>query len=221
MRRIATEVKALLPAYSTRNYYCVILAGICSLTEKIYENHQQSIRYPLDRRHQKIEDVTNIIHDLKNSFGKRINISTIVPASLGKYFQHHNPNERHPPELEAEQDALLEDIERLNQVIRELNFNFGTTTINLSNRFLTHSKKKQRRTNSGASRRVTKFKDQHLSDGVHFSEEIKSVCFTLIYSTAELDLSQLSQDNIRCEDSSQDSQDSETEWDFKRKVLLK
>ena len=189
---IANIAREILPNYSNIKHYCVICAGICGLTEKATIDGHRCIRYPDSTREERVQSATTVIHDLTSRFEAHINIATIVPASLHKYFNFHNANVPIPESLQHEQDSLLEDVSSLNDMIVTSNKNFGITTINLCNKFLSKSKKKNRRTNTGSIRRVVKFKDDQLPDGIHFSDSIKEVCFSSIINTAIRDLEYLS-----------------------------
>ena len=162
---------------------CVILAGICSLTEVTQIAGTKRIHYPLGSRSDKVSDVISTVKDLKRRYTNKINICTIIPASLVKYFNHHNQNKSLPPGLEDEQAALLEDINSINTVICQVN-SPETTNINLSRRVLIQSKKKRQRIATEIYRRSLRFSDDQLPDGLHFSDTLKTTCFSLIYTTA-------------------------------------
>ena len=223
INQIAINAIQTISNLSTQNFYCVIFAGICSLTERTTIAGTQRIHYPLNNRTNKVREVINTIRDLKQRYSNSINICTIVPASLNKYFQHHNPQVPAPEGLDAEQNALLEDIEEINQEI--VNINAGAiTNINLSKRFFKQAKRKRQKIASTIyRRRVLRFTDCDLPDGVHLSEDSKLTCFSLIYESAIRDLSHRplpspEEEIILDLNSSQDSSDSEQkEWDFKRK----
>jgi hypothetical protein len=231
LEAIALVAREILPNYESTNYYCIIHAGICSLTVKTTSPfHRHCLTYPLQEREDKLKSIKDTLTDLKSRFGARINFCTVVPASLHKYFYTKNPDQQDaPPSLNKEQEALLEDIVLINETIKQLNINYHNTNINLCARFVTHSKKKHQRSNTGNPRRVTKFKDTELIDGVHFSEELRQTSFHLIKSAIDRDLEYLHQLslgplNLSAEEldellnSSQDSQpDADRNWDFKRK----
>jgi hypothetical protein len=112
LQDIAAVVHETLPKYQNTNYYCIILAGICSLTVKSFN----SLRYYLVDRETKVQSINDTINDLKSRYGTRINICTFVPACLIKYFNIKNPGQSEVPEcLIPEQEALLEDIVSINE----------------------------------------------------------------------------------------------------------
>jgi hypothetical protein len=223
LRRAASIVRTLLPRYSHRNYYCIVSVGICSFTEKAKSKSKRSITYPLNAREQKVESAIQIISDLKAEFGSRINFPTIIPASLGKFYSYFNPNRSSPSSLEEEQIALVADLKTVNEKIKQGNQELPTTTINLCNRFFSSSIKINKRKKSRTKRRVEKFNDSQLFDGLHLSPEARPACFSLYFESATRDLHDL---RLTTEGLSQDSSveesasDSELpDWDFKRRTL--
>ena len=220
LNQIAIEAIQTISNLSAQNYYCVILAGICGLTEVTQIARNKRLHYPLDARSEKVSDITCTVRDLKRRYIDKINICTIIPASLVKYFRYHNQNRPLPPGLEDEQAAHLEDINSINTVICQVN-SPETTNINLSRRVLIQSKKKRQRIATEIYRRSLRFSDDQLPDGLHFSDTLKTTCFSLIYTTAIRDLQRRAPSPdpapIEDPDSSQDSSQSDSEWDFKRK----
>ena len=86
--------------------------------------------------------------ELRAIFGDKINIGTISPASLVKYYKVKNPS---PPEnknqsdrLEKEQRALGEDLGRINNFIKDNNTNAGVETINWADYLFRNSLKRRR-----------------------------------------------------------------------------
>ena len=170
--------------YNLRSVYCVIFGGINSLTEKIRHNDRQYLRYPEDSRTRKVESIISIFTNLKERFCDRINFCTIIPASLSKFFQHHNPGDPLPDYIKSEQEALEQDITTINEVIIRLNAD-DIANIRLDKRVQVRSKKRRQRSGSKiVYRRTTKFNYDNLPDGVHFNNTLKTICFTLIVNTA-------------------------------------
>ena len=219
--RAVAIARSLMQSYSHRNYYCILFVGICSLTEKGKSRSIRSIHYPIVTRDTKLECIIQVLGNLKAEFGDRINVPTIIPASLEKFFTYSNPDRPVPKDLQEEQFLLLDDIKTINQGIKETNAKSSTTsTINLAGRFYSHSIKKNRKTKSGAKRRVEKFCDTQLFDGLHLTDHIKSTCFALIFESAKRDLGRL-KSTLKQSPSRTSSEDSgsESEWDFKRKAV--
>ena len=218
--RAASIARSLMQSYAHRNCYCILFVGICSLTEKERSRSVRAIRYPADNRTIKLECITQVLGNLKTEFGDRVNVPTIIPASLGKFFTFSNPHRKVPSNLQEEQLQLLDDIKSINDIIKESHIQSVSTTINLAGRFYSSSIKRNRKTKSGAKRRVEKFSDSNLFDGLHLADEIKSTCFSLIFEGARRDLERLkiSQKQSPSRTSSDDSE-SESEWDFKRKAV--
>ena len=215
---IAKIANELISKFSTTNYYCVISAGICGLTVKAPCEGHRSLRYPTDTREEKIITNKTVINELFSKFGARVNITTIVPASLGKYFATYNPNVKIPECLQNEQLALEEDINKLNDIIVASNKERGVTTISICKKFQSISKKKNRRTNTGTQRRVSEFKDNQLVDGVHYTEHMKTVCFTSILNTAKWDLQSLTSQSASTTTVSSEETSSDSDRDYKRKT---
>lgn len=173
--------------------YCIVFAGICGLTDRMFVDNTAQLRYQSCYREEKVKSIIDVITFLKGRFGNRINFCTIIPADLAGYFRHHNRHQPVPEYLGAEQSALELDINTINDSILALNSE-AITNINLSSRAQVKSKKKRQR--SGAKivyRRVVKFSYTNLTDGVHFSAELKKTAFRLIISTAIRDIFTLSQ----------------------------
>ena len=191
LEKIASIANATLPAYKNCNFYCIIHAGICSFTIRTAVGHPSSLRYLLCERETKLRQIINTIGQLKSAYTNRLNICTITPASLTKFFKLKHPHAPLPRGIEEEQIALLDDIFMVNTYIKQLNADHLNPNINLSARFFSHSKKKQHKSKSKATKRVTKFKDTHLVDGLHFDSEIRETCFRLIASTANSELQKL------------------------------
>ena len=203
LQAIAIIAKKTLPKYDQTNFYCIIHAGICSFTIRTAVGHPTSLRYPFPDRDHKLREIIDTIAELKSIYKSRINICTIAPASLVKFFQLRHPGTPLPRGLEQEQNSLIEDIHMINSYIKQLNSDHGNPNINIGARFFSHSKKKSKK--SKTTRRVTKFKDTHLVDGVHFSTEIRDISFRLIKTTASSELQKLE------ESSSSSSSSSESE----------
>ena len=170
--------------YDLDKIYCIVSAGICGLTDKVNNRGKKALRYKNVYRDDKVACIIDTAKFLKHSYGDKINICSIIPANLVKYFQFHNSDSTIPDYLIAEQLALEEDITAINKVLLELN-SVTITNINLSSRFQAKSKKKRQKSGTKAIyRRVVKYKYTELIDGVHLSDKFKSLIFTLIINTA-------------------------------------
>ena len=209
------------------SYYCVIMAGICGLTERSWVDDQLHLNYPEDSRTQKVSNIVSTISELKLTHGNKLNICTIIPASLQAHFQHHNRIYDPPSDLEAQQQALENDVVQINNEIVRLN-DGQITNINLSRRCLLKTKKKRQRSGSKiVYRQLAKFSYNSLPDGVHFSTDLKEICFRLIReavirdTSAELGSHRLqpwpvcpSQSNTS---DTEEESDKDSDWDFRRK----
>ena len=163
---------AKLVQINSRNQYhfCLLLAGICSLTQKARYNGLKCIDY--QDREGKVELIITTIKDLIARFGKTFNIATITPAALEKHFRYWHPRSKPPAELAHQQIELLTDIEHLNSVIVDLNIERREPTINLARQSQSNSKR--------GNRRKSKFNPKNLEDGIHPNEHLQTVWFNLI-----------------------------------------
>ena len=150
----------------------IIFGGICSLTEKVTIGRERRLHYTLDNnRELKVRGVIDTITDIYSRFPGKVSVCTIPPASLIKYYTVYNPGKELPIRLEEEQDQLIEDIEYINNVIRDQNKSAEQKTINTASRVYKHSIKRYR--NQNRTRRVSRFTDKDLPDGVHCTEKVK------------------------------------------------
>ena len=146
-----------------QNFYdhIIVQGGICNLTVKLYNKGLYWLHYYRDTQ---VEDIIELIRNSKEQI-KCMSFANIAPASLVKYFEINNG---HGPEnklklLQEQQANLLEDINTINHSIEEGNKISGHRTIDLDR----HLVSKKRKRKGGASTRVSKFTDTHLTDGIH------------------------------------------------------
>ena len=219
--RAAHLARSLISSYQHRNYYCMIFLGICSLTELSRTKRSRSIRYPDQTRDSKVQCIIDDLKGLKAEFGDRINYPTIIPASLTKFYSFSNPGKSIPSDLSQEQNALLEDLNTINSWIKDMNLKSSiTSTVNLSARFFSKSIKKNRKTKSGAKRRVEKFNDNQLYDGLHLNDGIRSTCFELLFEGARRDLFRLNVSNSHSAQETSSEESTSEDWDFKRGAVV-
>ena len=185
---IAIHAIQLLSSSPDTYDLCAIFAGICSFTERTTLNNEHRLHYPLQERSAKISGVLETARDLKERFGRKIVFHTIIPASLPKYFFTRNNSIDFFPGIEEEQNALLKDLERVNDSLTSLNARAGNATCNLSNRFTSHSLKREYGGEKRIAYRLSRFSDTNLPDGIH--PNLKSVinCLKAIYRAAQRDL---------------------------------
>jgi hypothetical protein len=183
--QLADLIINTIESHDIDHLYCIVFAGICGLTERVRDGQLRTLRYPEESREKKVQETTDTISRLKFKYQNRLNFCTLVPASLADYFLYHNPATALPDYLTTEQQALEQDIIRINRTITKLNLSQGITNVNLSSRFEKKSKKKRQRSgNKVVYRRISNFKYTDLTDGVHFNDLLKSTCFTLIVNTS-------------------------------------
>ena len=182
---------AAIRRYEKGDYYCIVMAGINGLTDRARIEGRKALRYQSLYREDKTLSIIESIKFLKDNYGSKINIATIIPASLPGYFAYHNPSAEVPSFLEAEQKDLEADIISINETILYLHPpNF--TNINLAKR--AQKRAKVRRQHSGSKkvyRRKDHFYYSDLPDGLHFNDSLKSTCFRLIIDTAIRDSANL------------------------------
>ena len=149
--------------------YTAIFAGICGFTERC----NTVITYDEDRsvRDRKIVKATDDLEALRNRLHDRVNIATIAPACLSKFFTVKNPDEDIIPDFSNQQKALLEDIEAVNECIKESNRRYGVETLNIDEYVHVNSLKRRKSGNRRIYKRVKRFSNKGLWDGVHYEGE--------------------------------------------------
>ena len=152
----------------------ILIGGICNFTSKeTYRTCHGQINII---RYQERIDTTQIrgrLEALIDQLQRRLIIATIPPASLIKYLEEQERRRgiripegergRLLEDLASQQRDLEWDIEDLNKWIIEKNKELAKPTLDFHNQVYKTSKKKQR----ARSRRVRKFCDEDLRDGVH------------------------------------------------------
>ena len=178
LERVAVEV---FQQYDRQQYdNCIVLAGICGLTEKFIIRGQRRLHYPTESAADKVNNILSTIHDL-NTRLTHINIATIIPASLIKHFRYHNPGCELPIGLQDEDKRLLEDIELINREIKETNQAHERRTINLYARVCKNSLRKFR--GQARTRRKSRFTDKDLTHDIHCNAALQKTCFELVKET--------------------------------------
>ena len=167
--------------------YTVVLGGICSLTEKTKQKRKAILSYPKNNSPDKKERVIKIINDLKEKLAGQINLCTIIPACLTKYYQVQNRT-KETPDFTDEQSALLDDIEEINNTIKRLNSITNTPNIDYARRCYKHSLKRRRTGDKNIKTRVKEFENTKLWDGVHLDKVYQSKLFEIIFDTIKRQL---------------------------------
>ena len=193
----------------------LIIGGICNFTTRESYN---SIRILSYYSTDQIDKFLQILTKLRDHFGSRVNIATVVPASLTQYYKYHL-TEEDPLEqgtllaLKSQQSKLLDDLKVVNVKIVEDNKLFGNRTIDLDRQVIGQSVKKRKR---GKPQTVKiEFKEQLLTDGVHPNDSLKKRLHkrTLDSLLRELGLFPSSISKRTESDTSEEELDN---WDFKR-----
>ena len=183
----------------------IVNGGICNLTHRIKNRHETYIEYKIS----KLEETRQAIDQIIQSLGDRAHICTITPASIQKYADHYNTR-LNDTNIEIEQQNLLEDIEELNEYIKSRNIHRDFPTINLAIKSFSSKLKKQ----GNKKKRITKFNDKELKDGVHPSEHLKTIWAKYIVQMATKIANNI---HNRPPHSDSSSEESENEsWNFKR-----
>ena len=215
LTKLANEVDKW---HSKKNFeYTVIFGGICGLTEQLRQDRQQQLRYPITTRQQKVDAILGTINDLKARDPPNINICTIIPASLSKFYEKKKRTAGEEPDFQEEQEALGEDLATINDHIKQLNIDSNTGTIDLARRFYKSSLKRRRTGAKDIRKRTAKLIDTHLSDGIHLDKETEDECYQLILRNIKQHI-QRKQDEEQERESEQNTSQESIEWDdFKRR----
>ena len=187
----------------------IVNAGICNLTVRTKSRHGTTLNY----KHSRLEETRQAIDIVLNTFGKCVQVCTITPASLSKFAATFKSRADDPAEvIDNEQERLNEDIRELNSHITSRNIHRDLPTINLAANSLTHKIKKQ-----GKNRkRITKFCDKGLVDGVHPSEHLKTVWAKHIGVTISKIAQKIWTSSIETNEESSSEEEPAESWNFKR-----
>ena len=178
----------------------IIIGGICNFTTRTVTKRTRLLEYKTSKLDKAKEAINNILVQQ----GLKTHICTLTPASLVKYSTEPTP------QTITEQEELIKDIEELNNHIATKNIERDSPTIDLARQSYTSSLKKQ----GNKRKRISKFNDKDLEDGVHPSAELQDKWTTYMAQV----ISKIAH-KIRPEDQdeSSSSEDEETEsWNFKR-----
>ena len=164
------------------NYY-ILAGGICSFTHREYKYGRPHISYDCNPvvREIRIQAVKERLDALRQIHGDRLNIATIPPASIEKHNVEKNPHlsfdEQYLANVKKEQEALIEDLDIVNQYITESNIRHNVETINWKDYVYRSSKKRARSGNRDIRRITAKFNNTDLYDGVHFNKPLRERAF--------------------------------------------
>lgn len=166
------ELARCIPAKIHEKPYelIIIIAGICNFTTK----EGKLLTYGESQK----ETVLEIIQDLRDTYPHAIlTFATIPPASLKKNARFLN--DTHNFSFTAQQDLLIKDIKEVNNFIVEQNIIEDSPTLDWARPTFITSKKRKRK--GKTARKVTKFTDRHLPDGVHPNEQLKTRWFKITH----------------------------------------
>ena len=183
----------------------IIIGGICNFTMRIKAKKTRKLEY----KDRKTEATKQAIEDILEHQGDIAQICTLTPANI---LKHNKVSVKGDSE---EQKQLVSDIEELNQFIINKNIERDWPTIDLARQSYTASLKKQ----GNKKKRIQKFTDKELADGVHPTTHLKATWASYMAPVIVKILEKLS-DKQKEESSSSESEDEELEsWNFKRQHM--
>ena len=157
--------------------FCIVIGGICNLTERHREDRKQFLTYT-DR--EKPHAVRAAIDRYINSSNIKIYFASITPASILKHYTHYNRGEKPYQEnlVKEQQENLIADCTELNNYIKAKNDEQQLPTLSLAG--LTFISKRKRDHRTRKLKTLYRFNDRHLYDGVHLDAELKQLWVTSI-----------------------------------------
>ena len=194
---------------SSRRYswdLCIIIAGICDLTVRVVTRTHRYLEYT-NRRLIETKSIINQILDSQ----EKTHISTITPALLSKYSSYRNND----PTIEDEQKNLMDDIEDINRHIISRSIQRDVPTINLAKLSYDLSLKKQ----GNKHKRITKFSDKNLPDGIHPSIKLEEQWAKYISKQTEAILIKQASQQQLTESTEDETDDDDSNWNFKRQKM--
>ena len=208
-----------------RRTIVVVLGGICNLTYRHKEQHNNYISYqpasPVQAK-QSLSDQYSCLREFCKSEKLEILLTTVYPAALkcaAQSFINQGKLSSLPfddEEFQQQQKALEDDIEEINNALLDTAKQEGRQIINLQKLLISTSVKKRGRNRK--IKKVSRYNYNHLPDGVHADHHLQTKIFTKIKNHLEYTLSKNQQLTLEENTSSQDSQEeSQEEWDYKRR----
>ena len=200
-----------------QNIQIVMMAGICSLTEKFKHINGTEVKYIRDTNNIELikQDISNLYHNMqKNQI--HFKVAHFVPANLTKYTTFNQEKRKlTTPFYTAEktitqQQHLEEDITNINNHISHLNQQFHRYSVRWD-RDLISCKSKKRGRNGQIKKKIQTVSYKNLYDGVHANQILKDKWFYYLFQSIE-------KDNTENKIDDSDS-DCENTWDFKRSKL--
>ena len=198
--------------------YVIIAGGICSLTKKAAWPHPRARSILYDPKEDCVKKIIDNIDDARKCFGNNVNIATIPPASLQKYYKFMNgqdPSGVHLHRLEKQQVKLLQDLETINKHIIAGNINRNIETIDWNRKVQSASLKKRNRGKSNLRRRVVKFTDRELYDGVHATDKLQMQWFARLIEVTSKELKKTGgplNSNAQIDSTSSDEEHVKMQW---------
>ena len=200
-------------AHANHHIHIVLAAGICNLTKKHHSPDGTYISYPFSNSntHNIISTLQNFKHHFQSQ-NVSVRIACIPSVSLHKNqeFSIANAKLNKPilssQEIEEQQHQLNEDLKNINEEIITMNESSGVRNIRWD-RDLLRCVTKTRGRNSQNKKKIQKFNFNHLYDGVHADQYLKTKWYYFLCLSIFQDLT------MSCQAS--DSEDDRS-WDFKR-----
>ena len=217
----AREIDSQLRSRGEKADYTVIAGGICSFTRKAPLPHPGARSLVYDTKQDCVSEIKSEIDRVRRTLGDQVSVATIPPASLIKYYQFMNgkpPTGAFLHALERQQAKLLNDIENVNRYIINDNIRTRVETIDWDRKVHSHSLKKRTKGKSTFRKRVIRFTDKDLYDGVHANTKLQDQWFTrcveVIYKELKkLFSSQTSSKQVEESNASDDEMPIRLQWD--------
>ena len=219
-----TKVQVHLTQHLSRvNPDTIIIAiGICNLTTKTVLNGRNILLYETnkEKREEIVKGTCDGLEDIKavhEDEQRKVLFATFPPCSLVKYFTSRNPGAQVPEYLIEEQEALIQDVEEINSTIKRINEESNYPTIDWD-KYVYHQSVKRRRSGT-VRKKIRRFVDLNLPDGLHFNDKLQDQVFNRLYQQIR---SLQNQDQPADLDTSQDTTSGEESgWQLKRRVRVK
>ena len=185
----------------------IVAVGICNLTERQWSRNIRTLSY--SNRDRKAETISKIQH-LLDTYGEKLHIATIAPASFNNYFKHHNntkPSDEQVKTFHTQQQHLLEDCEEINKYIIDRNIERNQPTLEWAKQCFVQSKKRHIKSKKIKNIVRKKLAVKLLPDGVHPSDNLRATWHKL----TEKFITQIVKQSLPKEDTAEDTSGGATE----------
>ena len=183
----------------------VFQGGICNFTHREQINNKQVLLYS---RKNQITEFLSVIYNIRQRYGNKALIATIVPACLIKFYTIINketPDRFMLKLLQQQQKDLLEDLKYVNTQIINGNKHLGVRTIDLHDKVFNVSLKKSK--NKSKTRKLIRFVNTNLEDGLHPNEYLRLLLHERSFDSVIKYIEQKKEVNIEFHQSSSNESD--------------